>query len=78
MSGAQQSLCNQIIGLIRRTITYKEKELIIHVYKAVFRPTLEDCIQACFYRKYVDTFERMRGRVSFNSPRDKEVKRRTP
>ena len=29
---------NQIIGLIRRNITYKEKKLIIPVYKATVRP----------------------------------------
>ena len=36
---------NQIIGLIRRTITYKEKQLIVPLYKAIFRPHLEYCIQ---------------------------------
>ena len=37
---------NQIIGLIRRNITYKGKELIIPLYKAIVRPQLEYCIQA--------------------------------
>ena len=40
------SKCNQIIGLIRRNITYKEKELIITLYKAIVRPRLEYCLQA--------------------------------
>ena len=32
---------NQIIGLIRRNIVYKEKELIIPQYKTIVRPQLE-------------------------------------
>ena len=37
---------HQIIGLIRRNIVYKEKELIIPLYKTIVRPHLEYCIQA--------------------------------
>ena len=37
---------SQILGLIRRTITYKEKHLIVTLYKAIVRPHLEYCIQA--------------------------------
>ena len=29
------SKINQILGLIRRTITYKEKQLIVPLYKAI-------------------------------------------
>ena len=36
---------NQILGLIRRSITYKEKQLIAPLYKAIVRPHLEFCIQ---------------------------------
>ena len=36
---------NQIIGLIRRNIVYKEKELIIPLYTTIVRPHLEYCIQ---------------------------------
>ena len=32
---------NQIIGLIRRNIVYKENELIIPLYKTIVRPHLE-------------------------------------
>ena len=31
---------NQILGLIRRNITYKGKKLIIPLYKAIVRPHL--------------------------------------
>ena len=37
---------NQIFGLIRRNLVYKEKELIIPQYKTIVRPHLEYCIQA--------------------------------
>ena len=39
--GIATSKGNQIIGLIRRNITYKEKKLIIPLYKAIVRPYLE-------------------------------------
>ena len=32
---------NEIVGLISRTITYKEKQLIVPLYKAILRPHLE-------------------------------------
>ena len=45
--GMAASKGNQILGLIRRTIMYKEKQLIVPLYKAIVRPHLEYCIQAC-------------------------------
>ena len=32
---------NQVLGMIRRNITYKEKRLIIPLYKAIVRPHFE-------------------------------------
>ena len=37
---------NQVLGMIQRNITYKEKSLIVPLYKAIARPHLEYCIQA--------------------------------
>ena len=37
---------NQVLGMIRRNITYKEKSLIVPLYKAIVRHHLEYCIQA--------------------------------
>ena len=37
---------NQVIGMIRRNIKYKEKSLKVLLYKAIFIPHLEYCIQA--------------------------------
>ena len=42
--GIAVSKHNQILGLIRRNITYKEKKLIILLYKTIVRPYLEYCI----------------------------------
>ena len=57
---------NQIIGLIRRTITYKKKQLVVPLYKAIVRPHLEYCIQAWMqYRKEdIDKLERIQRRAS--------------
>ena len=35
---------NQILGLIRRNITYMEKYIILPLHKAVVRPHAEYCI----------------------------------
>ena len=44
--GIAASKGNKILGLIRRTTMYKDKQLIVPLYKAIFRPHLEYCIQA--------------------------------
>ena len=52
---------NQMLGLIRRNITYTEKELIIPLYKTIVRPHLEYCIQAwrSYHKKNIDILERV-------------------
>ena len=54
---------NQVLGMIRRNITYKDKSLIVLLYKAIVRPHLEYCIQAWhpYLRKDVDMLEKYRG-----------------
>ena len=44
--GIAASKGNQILGLIRITITYKDKHLNVPLYKATVGPHLEYCIQA--------------------------------
>ena len=44
--GIAASKGNLILGQIRITIMYKEKQLIVPMYKANVRPHLEYCIQA--------------------------------
>ena len=53
---------NQVLGMIRRNITYKEKSLII----AIVRFHLEYCIQAWspYLRKYIDMLEKIQSRAT--------------
>ena len=64
--GIAASKGNKIIGLIRRTIIYKEKQLIASMYKAIVRPYLEYCIQAWrpYRKKDIDKLERIRRRAN--------------
>ena len=57
---------NQILGLIRRNIVYKEKELIIPLYKTIVRPHFEYCIQAWrpYRKKDIDMLERVQTRAT--------------
>ena len=51
---------NQVLGMIRRTITYKEKSFIVPLNKAIVRPHLEYCIQAWspYLRKDINMVEK--------------------
>ena len=57
---------NQVLGMIRRNITYKEKSLIVPLYKAIVRPHLEYCIQAWnpHLRKDIDMLEKIQRRAT--------------
>ena len=68
--GIAASKGNQILGLIRRNITYKGKKLIIPLYKAIVRPHLEYCIKAWrpYRKKDIDTLERIHRRATKMSP----------
>ena len=56
----------KILGLIRRTITYNEKQLIVPLYKAIVRPHLEYCIHAWrpYRKKDIDKHERIQRRAT--------------
>ena len=60
---------NQVLGMIRRNITYKEESLIVPLYKAIVRPHLEYCIQAWspYLRKDIDMLEKIQRRAKINS-----------
>ena len=64
--GIAASKGNLIMGLIRRTIMYKEKQLIVPLYKAIVRPHLEYCIQAWrpYCKKDIDKLERIQRRTT--------------
>ena len=57
---------SKVLGLIRRNITYKEKTLIIPLYKAIVRPHLEYCIHAWspYLTKYIDMPEKILRRAT--------------
>ena len=59
--GIAASKGNQILGLNRKTIRYKEKQLIVPMYKAILRPHLEYCIQAWkpYGKKDIDKLKRI-------------------
>ena len=55
---------NQVLGMIRRNITYyKEKSLIVPLYKAILRPHLEYCILTWnpHLKKDIDMLEKYTG-----------------
>ena len=66
---------NQILGLIRRNIVYKEKELIIPLYKTIVRPHLEYCIQAWrpYRKKDNDILERVQRRATKMIPKLRNI-----
>ena len=57
---------NQVLGMIRRNITYKDKSVIVPLYKAIVRPHLEYCIQAWspYLRKDIDMLEKIQRRAA--------------
>ena len=59
---------NQLIGMIRRNISYKEKRLIVPLYKAIVRPQLEYCIHvqawSPYLRKDIDMLEKIQRRAT--------------
>ena len=60
--GIAASKGNKILGLIRRTVMYKEKQLIVPLYKAIVIPLLEYCIHAwrLYRKKDIDKLERIK------------------
>ena len=66
------SKANQVLGMIRRNITYKDKSLIVPLYKAIVRPHLEYCIQAWspYLRKDIDMLEKIQRRATKHIPTD--------
>ena len=57
---------NRTLGLIKRTIKNRRKDIIVKLYKALVRPKLEYCVQAWrpFLRKDLDSMERVQRRAT--------------
>ena len=73
--GIAAAKANQILGLIRRNIVYKEKELIIPLYKTIVRPHLEYCIQPWrpYRKKDIDMLERVQSRATKMIPKLRNI-----
>jgi len=57
---------NSTLGMIRRTINCKSKDIIVSLYKALVRPKLEYCVQAWrpYLRKDIDKLEKVQRRAT--------------
>ena len=57
---------NQILGMIKRNIKWKDKDVITRLYKALVRPRLEYCVQAWSpnLQKDIDLLERVQRRAT--------------
>ena len=57
---------NQVLGMIRINVAYKENSLIVPLYNAIVRPHLEYCIQAWspYLRKDIDMLEKIQRRAT--------------
>ena len=57
---------NAVLGMIKRTITNKRKDIIVKLYKGLVRPKLEYCIQAWrpYLKKDIDKLERVQARAT--------------
>ena len=64
--GIAASKGNTILGLIRRNIMYKDKQLIVPLYKAIVIPHLEYCIQEWrpYRKKVIYKLERIQRRAT--------------
>ena len=67
---------NQVLGMIRRNISYKDKSLIVPLYKAIVRPHLEYYIQAWspYLRKDIDMLEKIQRRATKLIPGLRDLK----
>jgi len=57
---------NKILGLIRRNIQFKSKDIIVRLYKALVRPKLEYCVQAWspYCKKDIAVLEQVQKRAT--------------
>lgn len=57
---------NRILGMIKRTIISREKEIILQLYKTLVRPHLEYCVQAWspYLRQDIDKLEKVQRRAT--------------
>ena len=57
---------NRILGIVKRTIVSRDKEIIMRIYKTIVRPHLEYCVQAWspHLKKDIEILERVQRRAT--------------
>jgi hypothetical protein len=62
----RQQSRNKILGIIKRTVISRDKDIILRFYKSLVRPHLEYCVQAwCpHFRKDIDVLKKMQRRAT--------------
>ena len=57
---------NKVLGMIKRTIVSREKQIILELYKTLVRPHLEYCVQAWnpYLKQDIDKLERIQRRAT--------------
>ena len=60
------SKANRVLGMIRRTINYKEQWMMVNLYKALVKPHLEQCVSvwSLHYQKDKELLERVQHRFT--------------
>ena len=65
-----------MLGMIKRTISYKKREIIVRLYKTLIRPNLKYCVSAWspHYKKDKELLERVQHRFTWmiKEVRDKD------
>jgi len=58
--------CNKILGIIKRSFTYKSSHMIVTLYKSFNRPHLEYCVQALrpHLKKDINLLEKAQHRAT--------------
>jgi ribonuclease P/MRP protein subunit RPP40 len=60
------STANRILGMIKRSVCYLSKDVVLKLYKSLVRPHLQYCVQAWrpYFRKDIELMERIQRRAT--------------
>ena len=67
-----------MVGLMKHTFTYMNKEMVLVLYKTLVRPLLEYCPQVWSEKKYIDILEKVQQRaIKFPRSTQSSIQRKT-